>query len=88
MDSVHCAINNYTTLFSSTYVHLLCLFKENLEKEKENEEREGSRGRKGEREEERQRKSSSLQCEKLINMFSQFYILVASIGSFLKIIIH
>ena len=60
MDSVHCAIDNYTTLFSSTYVHLLCLFKENLEKEKENEEREGSRGRKGEREEERQTKKVKL----------------------------
>lgn len=57
MDSVHCAINNYTTLFS--YVYLLCLFKENLEKEKENEEREGSRGRTGEREEKRQTKKEN-----------------------------
>lgn len=54
MDSVHCAINNYTTLFS--YVYLLCLFKENLEKEKENEKRERSQGRTGEREEKRQTK--------------------------------
>ena len=54
MDSVHCAINNYTTLFS--YVYLLCLFKENLEKEKENEKRERSQGRMGEREEKRQTK--------------------------------
>lgn len=57
MDSVHCAINNYMTLFS--YVYLLCLFKENLEKEKENEEREGSQGRTGEREEKRQTKKES-----------------------------
>ena len=60
MDSVHCAINNYMTLFSSTYVYLLCLFKENLEKEKENEEREGSRGREGGREEKRQTKKVKL----------------------------
>lgn len=83
MDSVHCAINNYTTLFS--YVYLLCLFKENLEKEKENEkkgEKPRKDGREGGKETDKERRSSSLQCEKLINMFSQFYILVASIGSF------
>lgn len=44
--------------------------------------REAEEGGEGGRKRDRQRKSSSLQCEKLINMFSQFYILVASIGSF------
>lgn len=46
--------------------------------------REAEEGGEGGRKRDRQRKSSSLQCEKLINMFSQFYILVASIGSFKK----